>query len=215
MGLISLAMLNERIRALRLAKGLTLQQVGDVFGISRASVSNWEAGHAQPDPRKIERLAALFDTSVQFLLSGKHALPPSDVEYTFRGIPFVSFTKIKTSTDSIEALRLKSDKFLPLSFDLLSEHAFCTDFPTSISPISSRLIPPGAVVFLDPQLALKNHAVVLLRNSDSNVDFYVADISGNSIKLRSITQTKDTPHSLESSNEILGIAAGYTISINL
>ncbi len=46
--LISFVMLNERIRALRLAKGLTLQQVGDVFGISRASVSAWENGVAKP-----------------------------------------------------------------------------------------------------------------------------------------------------------------------
>ncbi len=213
--LISLDMLNERIRALRLAKGLTLQQVGDVFGISRASVSNWEAGHAQPDPRKIERLAQLFDTSVQFLLSGKHTLAPIDLVSTFRGIPFVSFTNIKNTFDSIETLRLQSDLFVPMSFDSLSDKAFCTDFPTAIAYSSGRLIPPGAVVFFDPQLALKNHAVVLFRDAESNADFCVADISSNAIKLCSITQREAQPFKPGSATEILGIAAGYVISVNL
>ncbi len=215
MGLISLAMLNERIRALRLAKGLTLQQVGDVFGISRASVSNWEAGHAQPDPRKIERLATLFGTSVQFLLSGKHALSQNEVEYSFRAIPFVSFASIKNTIDSMEVLRLQSDKLLPTPFDPLSEQAFCTDFPASFAHSSSTMIPSGAVVFLDPQLALKNHAVVLVRNSEPKADFCVAEISGNSIKFRSITQREIQPYTLESSTKVLGIASGYTISVNL
>jgi transcriptional regulator with XRE-family HTH domain len=63
-------MLNERIRALRLAKGLTLQQVGDVFGISRASVSAWESGAAKPDAAKLVRLADFLDTSLSHLLDG-------------------------------------------------------------------------------------------------------------------------------------------------
>jgi transcriptional regulator with XRE-family HTH domain len=59
-------MLNERLKNLRLAKGLTLQQVGDVFGISRASVSSWESGTNQPDPRKLEKLADFFGASVNY-----------------------------------------------------------------------------------------------------------------------------------------------------
>ena len=63
-------MLNERLKNLRLAKGMTLQQVGDVFAISKASVSSWESGKSNPDHKKLEKLAELFETSVQFLISG-------------------------------------------------------------------------------------------------------------------------------------------------
>lgn len=214
LGLISLAMLNERIRALRLAKGLTLQQVGDVFGISRTSVSNWEAGHSQPDPRKIERLARLFDTSVQFLLSGVHTPAPIENESTFVGIPFVPFIAIKDGHETIRALCSHSQTFLPMSFGASSASTFCTDFPTSIDPLSARLIPPGAFIFFDPELTIRNHAVVLARKIGI-ADFFMADLSSNALKLRSLTQKHSSQYTPEAQEEILGVAIGYVISINL
>jgi transcriptional regulator with XRE-family HTH domain len=42
-------MLNERLKSLRLAKGLTLQLVGDFFGISKVSISSRETGKSNPD----------------------------------------------------------------------------------------------------------------------------------------------------------------------
>ena len=68
-------MLNERLKSLRFAKGLTLQQVGDFFGISRASVANWESGTNQPDPRKLEKLAETLDTTVEYLVTGQSRGP--------------------------------------------------------------------------------------------------------------------------------------------
>ncbi len=207
-------MLNERIRALRLAKGLTLQQVGDVFGISRGSVSNWEVGHSQPDPRKIERLAQLFNTSVQFLVSGVDlpALAASDT--SFAGVPFVSFAQINAESEKFEALCLRSMKFLPMSFGPASKRAFCTDFPVPIDPSSTKLIPPGAVVFLDPELTLKNQAVLLGQNSEMQADFFVAEVLSNSRKLHSLTNSLTPNQSLESI-KILGIATGYAIFSSL
>lgn len=62
--------IGTRIRELRKAKGLTLQQLGDTFGISRASVSEWESGRSKPDANKLVRLADLLDTTVEYLLNG-------------------------------------------------------------------------------------------------------------------------------------------------
>ena len=213
--LISLVMLNERIRALRLAKGLTLQQVGDVFGISRASVSNWEAGHAHPDPRKIEGLAKLFDTTVQYLLSGEHTSPAKVSKATFQGVPFVSFVKFNNSNESLQALCSQSQKFAPMSFGFPSPTAFCTDFPPPTENLANRLIPPGATVFLDPEITMRNHAVVLVRKIDGHVDFYIADLSSSTIKLRSLTKTQPSSYTPETLEEILGVATHYSLSINL
>lgn len=57
-----------RIRELRKAKGLTLQQLADVFGISRASVSEWESGRSKPDASRLVELAAKLGVSVEYLL---------------------------------------------------------------------------------------------------------------------------------------------------
>lgn len=62
--------LGERIRALRLERKLTLQQVADVFGITRASVAGWERGDSRPDQDKLSRLARTLGTTVEYLLTG-------------------------------------------------------------------------------------------------------------------------------------------------
>ncbi|RQQ30515.1 LexA family protein [Burkholderia stagnalis] len=62
--------IGTRIRALRKAEGLTLQQVGDAFGISRASVSEWESGRSKPDATRLHTLATLLHTNVLYLLEG-------------------------------------------------------------------------------------------------------------------------------------------------
>lgn len=205
-------MLNERIRALRLAKGLTLQQVGDIFGISRASVSNWEAGHSQPDPRKIERLAKLFETSVQFLISGEH--PPSSerAKSTFTGVPFVSFNQLKLPSVSIETLFRQSQIFLPMQFGQAGPMSFCTDFPLPNESLFTKLIPPGAIVFFDCTMPVKNQAVVLVRNSTVAADFFLTEISSSSIKLRSLTRMQAPSYTPEKLDEIVGTATGFTIS---
>jgi len=82
-------MLNERIRGLRLARGLTLQEVGDAFGISRGSVSSWESGVNQPDPRKLQRLAELFETTVEFLITGVSGPTQPGIPETAATLPFV------------------------------------------------------------------------------------------------------------------------------
>ncbi len=69
--------IGTRIRALRTAKKLTLQQVADTFGISRASVSEWESGRSKPDANKLAKLADLLDTSVLYLLEGDTSTPSS------------------------------------------------------------------------------------------------------------------------------------------
>lgn len=63
--------LGDRIRKLRLDKGLTLQQVGEYFHIHRSSVSDWENGRTYPDARRLKELADLLNTSVEFILTGK------------------------------------------------------------------------------------------------------------------------------------------------
>jgi|GEM_PF-1596725 len=63
--------LGQRIRECRGARGLTLQQVADVFGINRASVSDWEHNKTRPDLDRIVDLARLLGSSTDYLLTGR------------------------------------------------------------------------------------------------------------------------------------------------
>ncbi|MGE4340445.1 MAG: helix-turn-helix domain-containing protein [Pigmentiphaga sp.] len=65
--------IGERIRERRKARGLTLQQVGDQFGINRASVSDWENDKTRPDLDRLVVLARTLGTSLDYLLAGRES----------------------------------------------------------------------------------------------------------------------------------------------
>lgn len=65
--------IGTRIREMRQANRLTLQQVADVFGISRSSVSDWESGKTRPDTAKLRQLAETLQTTVDYLLGENKA----------------------------------------------------------------------------------------------------------------------------------------------
>lgn len=58
-----------RLKQLRLERGLTQQQVANHFGITKTSVSEWETGRTKPEQDKLTKLAALFETSIDELLT--------------------------------------------------------------------------------------------------------------------------------------------------
>ena len=60
--------LGENLRIFRLQKGLTQEQVADVFGVSPQAISRWENGSAYPDVTLLPGIAMYFDVSLDTLL---------------------------------------------------------------------------------------------------------------------------------------------------
>src|SRR5690606_16677457 len=75
----SLDTLGERIRYARDAAKLTQMDVAKHFGISRVSVTQWESNTTKPDLDRIGELAALLNTSVEWLLK-REGYPPLAVD---------------------------------------------------------------------------------------------------------------------------------------
>ena len=65
-----------RLRELREKNHLSQQKVADCLGISRTAYNKYESGAIRPT-RKLERLAALFGVSVDYIL-GRAEEPPAD-----------------------------------------------------------------------------------------------------------------------------------------
>lgn len=91
--------LGEKIRTLRLAKGLTLQALGDVFGINRASVSEWESGKSKPEPDKLPALARVLGTTIDELMSreplqDRASAESSPIPSSFRRVPVVGTAQL-------------------------------------------------------------------------------------------------------------------------
>lgn len=166
-------MLNERLKSLRLAKGLTLQQVGDVFGISRASVANWESGKNQPDPRKLKELASLFDATVEYLVTGQ-SRSPSELMDSQRGqVRFVPWEKILDKTFNSQ------DQWIPALYTTPSSEAFATRLvgSSSIDWISGP-VPLGAIIVIEPFTSTSQGSFVLA--VDGSNEMGLAEISTTS-----------------------------------
>ena len=60
----------ERIRFIRLNKGYTIHNFGDLFGASRGNVQAWESGACLPNKRRLQTIAQMANISVTELLYG-------------------------------------------------------------------------------------------------------------------------------------------------
>jgi transcriptional regulator with XRE-family HTH domain len=58
----------EKIQQLRKRDNFSQEQLAEMLGISRQSISIWESGQSVPELDKIVRLSDLFKVSTDFLL---------------------------------------------------------------------------------------------------------------------------------------------------
>lgn len=61
--------LSQRIRQLRLARGLTMEGLADQLGVNRSAVAHWESGKNSPRERMLRKLAEVLGVSIGELYS--------------------------------------------------------------------------------------------------------------------------------------------------
>lgn len=61
-------MLSERIKTLRLARGLNQVELANALSVTKQSVSNWENNNIQPSIEILLKLADFFKVSTDYLL---------------------------------------------------------------------------------------------------------------------------------------------------
>lgn len=63
--------LKQRLKELRSEKGMTQTDVARRLNMSKMAVSHWEKGNSEPSIEQLKALAAMFDTSVDYLVGFK------------------------------------------------------------------------------------------------------------------------------------------------
>ncbi len=58
----------ERIKALRLDKGLSQPELAKLMGVSKGMISFWENGINEPTITNLLKLSQIFDVSTDYLL---------------------------------------------------------------------------------------------------------------------------------------------------
>ena len=65
-------MLNQRIRLLRQARGISQVELAKQLGVTKQSISNWENDNIQPSIDMLKQLAQVFSVSTDYLLGLDH-----------------------------------------------------------------------------------------------------------------------------------------------
>jgi len=74
----------DNLQHLRATRNMTQEQLAMLLGVSRQSVSKWEAERAYPEMDKLLKICSLFDCSLDDLVSGDLTARPADAA---RSIP--------------------------------------------------------------------------------------------------------------------------------
>lgn len=64
---ISLDIFAERLRKLRTGKGLSTRALGEIIGVSNATVSRYETGKRDPDLLVVNKIANYFGVTIEYL----------------------------------------------------------------------------------------------------------------------------------------------------
>lgn len=67
--------LKDRIKHLRDDCDLTQNDLAQALNVARATISGYETKGKEPDVDKLVKLAALFNVSIDYLLTGNHCKP--------------------------------------------------------------------------------------------------------------------------------------------
>ena len=60
--------IGEKIRRLRIQKGMSQARLGEALSVSQDTVSLWETGKSLPDIETLVRICAIFDVTSDYLL---------------------------------------------------------------------------------------------------------------------------------------------------
>lgn len=59
---------NEKIKSLRIEKGLKQKEVAKILGVSETCYAGYEQGYREPDFKTLKKLVIIFDVSADYLL---------------------------------------------------------------------------------------------------------------------------------------------------
>ena len=63
--------IGQRIKRIRLEKGMTTKEFGKLFNATDSNVSSWEKGRTLPNPERLKSIAKIGDITVDELLYGQ------------------------------------------------------------------------------------------------------------------------------------------------
>ena len=140
--------LNQRIKDLRLKKGLTLEQVGDYVGVGKSTVRKWENGMIENMRRdKIAKLAQILGTTPDYLMgwsSNADDWSAAFCKSLSQELMIVNPADVRDSGIDLERLKTVASGEVPISLseacDIANEIGTSLDYMVGISKVDSKTL---------------------------------------------------------------------------
>lgn len=112
----------EKLALLRKEKNITQEELADVLGVSRQSISKWEQNRAFPETEKLIKLSEIYNCSIDYLLKNEDKVIEEQKPKTKINKKKVIFTFIWSLVNFV---------IIPLIFLLPVEKYYHADFDPS------------------------------------------------------------------------------------
>lgn len=104
--------ISEKIRDIRLKKGLTLEELGDKINFNYSNLSKIERGVRTPTLELLEKLAEFYDVPLSYFFGEEAKIPDELKKYGVEWITFVEeMTEKNITPDEIKAIMEILNKF--------------------------------------------------------------------------------------------------------
>ena len=150
--------LADRIKQIRILKGLDQTQFGELLEVSQSTVARWERG-AQPRPEALRQIASLANTSVDQLLGlARHDVVVEG--YEVRWVPLIG---LAPASSWREAITMPMGE-VSVRADKAGRKAFAVEVK---GDSMDKLLPEGGWAVVDPdQTNLWDNRVYLVTNAE-------------------------------------------------
>ncbi|MBE6959942.1 MAG: helix-turn-helix transcriptional regulator [Ruminococcaceae bacterium] len=111
--------MENRIRALRKQRGITMKQLGEVVDLAESTISQYETGKREPDNETLLRISEFFGVTVGYLLGAEANVSQlsdnhdvlEDVDVAFYGdFKELSEDEKETVRDMVRLMRQRKEK---------------------------------------------------------------------------------------------------------
>ena len=116
-----------KIKAARIEKKLTQEQVAELLGVSRQTISNWENEKSYPDIISVIKMSECYDVSLDYLLKGEQKMK-SYYDY------------LEESTNVVKSNANRNKIITILSYLLIWAMGYSLMFLWFILPISTFIV---------------------------------------------------------------------------
>lgn len=142
--------IGNRIREMRLRKGLSQQELNKLLGWGATRLSMYERGERQPRIEFLRELASVLDCTIEDLLATASNVSPIQIKPGT--VPVISWVQAGTWND-VEDLFLagEADEWIPAQNCKPSKHAFALRVEgDSMTAASGLSFPEGCLIIVDP-----------------------------------------------------------------